>query len=218
MKHTAIKYYMHSIITLVKNTNIMCVPMIMIHKTSCLRLSNGMKFHITNLMDVWTIKETIIDNQYKVSVGKGSVVVDIGAYLGDFSIFAAKSGATVVAYEPNKKYIKVMKKNIKLNKIGSIKLIPTKAPSINAILKQNNLKRIDVLKIDCEGCEYELFDHNTEFSKIDLITAEIHFFNEKMKRRCDKLKNLLIANNFKVIEEENKVHDCIQYTYAIRSK
>lgn len=56
-------------------------------------------------MDVWVVKETCLDRDYK-SKGKkiqgGSTIIDIGAGLGDFAILTANEhpNSQVYAYEP----------------------------------------------------------------------------------------------------------------------
>ena len=69
--------------------------------------------------DVW------IRNSYTPfddSIKQGDVIVDIGAHIGSFSIFAAtKFRDTIVyAYEPAPENFKLLKENIKLNKLNNI--------------------------------------------------------------------------------------------------
>ncbi len=57
-----------------------------------------------------------------------------------------------------------------------------------------NLNRIDYLKVDCEGSEYEIFENFYDYDKIDVIALEIHgFFGEKRK---EALLSLLIDHYF----------------------
>ena len=51
------------------------------------------RYVVRNLMDVWTIKETNLDRDYEVfgaAIQDGWNIVDIGAAMGDFTIFAAR--------------------------------------------------------------------------------------------------------------------------------
>ena len=51
------------------------------------------------------------------------------------------------------------------------------------------INKVDYLKIDCEGSEYEIFENFNDYHKIDLIAMEVHeFFGEK--RKSDLLANL----------------------------
>lgn len=62
----------------------------------------------------------------RYNLRKGDTVIDAGAYPGDFAIYAAKkvgSEGRVIAFEPVPGNLKVLKKNIKLNKLKNIKII-----------------------------------------------------------------------------------------------
>lgn len=64
------------------------------------------------------IKEIWEENVYEVRDTRfnlGGVVIDIGANIGSFSLFAAYHGATVYAIEPEPHNLEALKKNIKLN-------------------------------------------------------------------------------------------------------
>ncbi len=54
--------------------------------------------------------------------------------------------------------------------------IEIKTISLQDIIKNNSLQRINILKLDCEGAEYQILlnlDHQT-LEKIDKIVSEIH--------------------------------------------
>jgi hypothetical protein len=46
--------------------------------------------------------------------------------------------------------------------------------SLNDIIQTLNIAKIDYLKIDCEGAEYEIFENFNDFDKISIIALEIH--------------------------------------------
>ncbi|MFM2383934.1 MAG: hypothetical protein RIQ72_506 [Candidatus Parcubacteria bacterium] len=52
-----------------------------------------------------------------LKIEEGDIVLDIGAHIGGFSIIAAKMGAKVYAFEPDKRNFSVLLENIKLNKL-----------------------------------------------------------------------------------------------------
>jgi FkbM family methyltransferase len=67
--------------------------------------------------DVYEVKQTRFN--------LGGVVIDIGANIGAFSLYAAYYGATVYAIEPEPHNLEALKKNIKLNnKEDSIYVCP----------------------------------------------------------------------------------------------
>jgi FkbM family methyltransferase len=64
------------------------------------------------------------DEHHKVRLCSGDVVIDVGAWIGDFSALAAYKGATVYAFEPTKQSYELLCKTAELNKDLSGKIIP----------------------------------------------------------------------------------------------
>lgn len=89
-------------------------------KEKFIELRNGIIIHISDHPhDIITIFVIFIRNDYD-TIKKGSTVIDIGANIGVFSLFAITCGAEMVyAYEPNLEAFKVFEKNIMLNKLGN---------------------------------------------------------------------------------------------------
>lgn len=58
-----------------------------------------------------------------------------------------------------------------------------KAITITEILRQFNYNQIDILKIDIEGAEKELFSENYKdwLGKVDVLIIELH---DRMKKGC----------------------------------
>lgn len=61
-----------------------------------------------------------------ITINEGDVVIDAGAWIGDFSAYAAKKGAQVYAFEPSPMNIKLLEKTIEYNKgsCGKITIVP----------------------------------------------------------------------------------------------
>ena len=77
------------------------------------------------------------------------------------------------------------------------------------ILKKKKLDKIDFLKIDCEGGEYEIIEHiNKDFlqSKVDKIVLEYHHFKDEDKLRSKQLIDKLINCNFTVKIKGNMIY------------
>lgn len=157
-------------------------------KDSFFRFRNGLVVRYTQWVEIEEIIGTFIRRDYG-EVPKGSVVVDVGASLGSFSLYAAQQGAKVFAFEPAPASFEILSQNIRLNgwqdrispfpqcvggKAGKrdffiSKLSPLssfyagegKKTTVNCttlgkIFKEQRLPRLDILKLDCEGAEYEI--------------------------------------------------------------
>lgn len=146
------------------------------------------------------------------------IVVDIGANIGDSPIYFKVMGARqVFGYEPNKGIYDLALKNVKLNCAESIVTIENKAvvgelsykwPEHKYIeiqpddFKAEDPRRITleglviekgidngILKIDCEGCEYEviLSSRNEIIRRFSHIQMEYHFGGIVLKERLERI-------------------------------
>lgn len=90
-------------------------------KTTILETTNGTKIAARhNIYDVKIIKEQFIDLQYFpdiIDIGfEPKVVLDIGGYIGDLSLYCASTfDSKVHCYEPTPQNYEMIKTNLKLN-------------------------------------------------------------------------------------------------------
>ena len=116
--------------------------------------------------------------------------------------FIESSSSTIKKINTNSKYFKKKKKLISsLNNPNYFKEIDVNQISLDEYIIQKNIKRIDFLKIDTEGSEYEIIKGVTKNLKnIKLILFEHHFDDMISKEyNFSHINNLLIQNNFKQI-------------------
>jgi FkbM family methyltransferase len=90
---------------------------------------SGLSFRARSAMDVWIIKESCLDRNYEaasVPVRDGWTIIDIGAGLGDFSVHAARlnPSGSVYAFEPFPESFALLEENVRLNRLGNVKLSP----------------------------------------------------------------------------------------------
>ena len=99
------------------------------------------------------------------------------------------------------------RKNIQKEKV----IIKDAAKEIIAILEDNKNKHI-IVKCDCEGAEFEIFERLDEeniMNKIDVVMMEYHF------EKPDKLIDILTKNNF-AAKERPGLRKNTGYIYAVR--
>ncbi len=99
------------------------------------------------------------------------------------------------------------RKNIQKEKV----IIKDTAREFIAILKDNNDKNI-IVKCDCEGAEFEIFERLDEaniLDRIDVVMMEYHF------EKPDKLIDILTKNNFAAQERPGLRKDT-GFIYAVR--
>ena len=220
---------------------------------------SAVKLNVRGAMDVWAVKETFLDEfytRYGVPVQDGWNVVDIGAGLGDFSIYAAygRPGTKVYAFEPFPGSFLLLNENIEQNGIKNIfpfqqavwgtageltldlsvgeplqfssqevvvepakaKKIKVDAITLADVLSQQPLDRVDLLKLDCEGAEYEILMKAPDetLAKVQRIVMEYH--NVDADHTHVQLIRFLESVGYTVSWEQNIVHEEIGYLFAAR--
>lgn len=104
-----------------------------------IHLTNNYQFRVRGRMDVWVIKETVLDRDYErfgVPLQDGWIVIDIGAGLGDFSVHAAKRcpNGRIFAFEPAPESFSLLQENILLNQATQVKAIRNAVASKSGLL------------------------------------------------------------------------------------
>ena len=215
---------------------------------------------VRSAMDVWSVKETFVDQfytRYGAPVEEGWTVVDIGAGIGDYSLYAAhgnRSGV-IYAYEPFHESYALLKCNLALNGIenvhtrqqavwgsaGEVQLDLSSGEPLQIssservgrnrvagktcveavilldLLREERIEKIDLLKLDCEGAEYEIFFKAPAdvFGKIERVIMEFHDLDETRNHRA--LFRFFREQGYAVICHPNLVHGEIGYLFAYRS-
>ena len=177
-------------------------------------------------------KNNIYQKFFKVEPNE--IVVDVGASIGPFSyLISRQKPKQIFCIEPHVELYKTLVKNVAYtnaicinNAIGSIdgledqnglfneSLIYTceneNLQTVNAIkfgsfINNYNISRIDFLKTDCEGGEYDIFnEENFEWIKrnVKKIAGEWHLSNEELKIKFRKFRDLYL-NYFSRYEIES---------------
>jgi FkbM family methyltransferase len=168
-----------------------------------------------------------------------SIVLDLGAHIGVFSIYATTTARNVVvyAYEPYPDFCTALRGNVRLNRrdetvhcfsvavaseTGTRELYlgggqfffpsvvgPTKGDhveqmvvpctTLREIMEVNRLEHIDLLKMDCEGAEYEILYSTppSYLARIAEIRMEYHNLDSG-ERHVDGLKRFFTRSGFTV--------------------
>jgi FkbM family methyltransferase len=184
-----------------------------------IKLKNGHTIHLSNSnLDISTVMVIFTRKEYG-EIPKGGTIIDVGANIGVFSMYAAFHGAKrIYAFEPNKESFETLLMNIRENglediiipinkavseKDGDYLLIPKASSPYNksfsntadkseemdrietislpTFIKQNNIEKIDLLKMDCEGAEFGIIPNmpSETWSKIDKYKLEFHNLKRK---------------------------------------
>jgi FkbM family methyltransferase len=93
------------------------------------QLRIGCTFRVRSFMDLWIIKETCLDRDYERDLPRCEedwTIIDIGAGLGDFSVYAAwqHPDRKIAAFEPFHESFDLLQENLRLNSIQNVQVFP----------------------------------------------------------------------------------------------
>ena len=117
-------------------------------------------------------------DQYRDLNVKDRVVIDVGATVADTAIyFSARDAAFVESYEPDKTFQPLAAKNIELNNMNGKISYHNQAATSDIIdeLAQRYSGKEKVLKLDCEGCEYNIIKSSKRIGEFKEIIMEYHY-------------------------------------------
>lgn len=205
------------------------------------RTTNGTIFHLRKnvwdsgiVMESWWLKSY---TRHLKNIQNDAVIIDIGAHIGTFSLFAATKypQSHVYAFEPSIENFALLNKNIEANnlskRISSFNIAVTdgkkksvtlnfhpsnfgmhsvvfdyslgekgekyevRTISLEKIFYENKIKICQILKLDCEGAEYEILFSSPKkiLEKIKNIVMEYSDDDQ-----INKLKKFLENVGFKI--------------------
>jgi FkbM family methyltransferase len=203
---------------------------------------NGARIQIGRAIDHVPIIEIFLKEDYG-KMPDDAVMIDLGANIGVFSIYAATTArnATVYAYEPFLEYFKLAEANARLNgqddavtcfnfavagrvesrtlyvrgtdfffptlmgqaSRQSAEKIRVSCTTLAEIVESNKLDRVDMLKMDCEGAEYEILYPTPPIylKKVKQIRMEYHNLDDQ-ERNVGHLEKFLIDAGFTITRRQ----------------
>jgi hypothetical protein len=138
-------------------------------------LPSGLVFEASTAAFVDTLcmmVERFVSEEYGWLKAAGHVVIDVGANVGDSAIYFATSGAVCVyGYEPDAAAYDAALRNIALNDVANVTMTKAAVSGPRTTAGDSGIPFAEVLnlarsehagvpiicKIDCEGCEFEIF-------------------------------------------------------------
>lgn len=181
-----------------------------------LDFKNNLKFKTLQLLDPIIIKETIFDDSYKLSqLSAAKLIIDVGAGIGDFAIFAAKKfrRAEIIAFEADRRIYRIFLENIRFNKAKNIYphnfAIGTKAKydfylsKFHAHSSTVSAKKM-IGKIEVLGRKLDQFiKEKVDFLKIDVEGAEIDVLESVSKKKMNLIKKIVVEYHNVIVENSD---------------
>lgn len=202
---------------------------------------NGVRLNAPDTLDLaFLFHETWVRRTYAppgFEINPGDVVIDVGANIGVFAIYAATAApdVKVYAYEPFPGNLVWLRRNIEESKLANVRVydqavtgateertlhvnparwivhslvreegesshdITVKCVSLDQILEVETSGRCDLLKLDCEGSEYEILMscRPETLRRVKRIVGEYHE-GAQIKGTGDELRSFLESNSFRI--------------------
>lgn len=196
-----------------------------------LDLKNGLKFFTWQPLDAIVIKETIIDDSYRLFSLKKPVnfIIDIGGAMGDSALFLAKkfTSAKILVFEPLPDQYQLLLKNIELNNLSNIipyQLAIATKKTINLYLSPshvhastvNNSRAVD--KIFVKGERLDKFvTRQVDLLKIDCEGAELDILWSIIPAKMKLIRRVVAEyHNHIIPHEDQKIAGLLKkYGFAV---
>jgi len=163
------------------------------------------KFIIRKGTDDKKIINEVYNGNYKLKIPNDSVIIDIGAHIGAYSILASKYAKVVYAFEPYSESYSLLTNNIEMNQIGNVKTyckgIAKKKGKKKLYLSPNSVGAYSIYSlINQKSCKIECitlgdFIISNKIEKVDILKldvegAEYEILFNLPKEILSKIKNI----------------------------
>ena len=129
--------------------------------------------------------------------------------ISPFKLAVYKKNSQIKLYNPGPSGLRSIHHTRNEKKSETVETI-----TLEKIFSQNKINKCDLIKIDCEGAEYEILANTppTVFKKIKQVVLEFHEMTPSQSHI--QLINILKMNGFKVKGDYHKIENNIGYIYA----
>lgn len=138
-------------------------------KDPILMLKNNLKIKLRkNSTDIYAFTNIWIWEEYKnkiLTIGKNDTIIDIGAHIGLFSLYASQfcTDGKIYSFEPMKLNFDLLSFNINLNKIKNIKSFQKAVSNESGILK---------LYLNSDGAAHSVFQKGETYEDVESTTLK----------------------------------------------
>ena len=134
----------------------------------------GYIFKFRNIKKDFNDKKTI--KEISSMIKEIFIVLDCGAHIGAFSIYAAKKAQKVYAFEPAKIELNTLKENIKINHCKNIKIIP------KAVTSKIGFVKLILNGTYCHRIVNSDSEQEEKIAKVKTISIDEFVKGEKLKQ------------------------------------
>jgi hypothetical protein len=147
---------------------------------------------LTLILPPNSLYSIVIDEVYLMQVYSkpdltGKVAIDVGAAIGDTTLFFKRCGAkSVYGYELDEARVRIAEKNIEMNGMSDSVVVYNKKATAEELHKlMTTINDPIFLKLDCEGCEYDIIP-KLHMPKVTNVVMEYHMKPEPLVEALTK--------------------------------
>jgi FkbM family methyltransferase len=124
-----VPYYLRSLRALGRIATFRSVARCIVLSDKRLDFRDGTSLGLSAVIDLLVVKETVVDDVYglgALDAELGSIIVDVGAGIGDFTITAAKRfpNLAVHSFEPNPNAFRLLERNVQRQEVTNVEAAP----------------------------------------------------------------------------------------------
>lgn len=173
-------------------------------------LFNGEKIYIEDRHDFWpVVSEVKVINKMMDNISGESIVADIGAYQGTFSISAATEAGKVYAFEMSPPNFQKLEENLELNSCDNVvaenKAVWDENSEIQADIESGGRSTVDKGEETVEAVTLQSYFQNREFPdfiKIDVEGAEYKILSSSIETLKEHRPKMIIE-----VHQDRKIKD-----------
>jgi len=129
-----------------------------------------MIIHCDTTRFIWEV----LENSEYSPVFDNLIVIDLGCNIGAFSLWIYPKASMIHAIDMDKASLDHFRQTIKDNELGNIVLYEERTLDLGNFMSGHGIPVADILKIDIEGEEIEVFNNNFPKDRVRTIVGEYH--------------------------------------------
>lgn len=208
-------------------------------------LRNGLSIEVrAGTDDRHIVYEIFAEGIYPIPAVANTVVLDVGAHIGCFTLVALRSGARVFSYEPFLPNSALLQRNLQRNRVAASRVscsavggrrgvrtlhvpddpsfsgrsslhsgrgsrtVVVECVTLDDILAENRLDQVDLLKLDCQGSEYEILYSVSAgtLGKTAAIVVECEYFDGRRGWTPADMREFLRGQGYLVTSRGNLLY------------
>lgn len=129
-----------------------------------------MIIHTQSFRYLWEVME---NQEYQFLFNLGTVM-DLGCETGSFTLWIQKQAQMIHAVDMDESLVNMLNQSVKDNGFTNVKTYVDRVKNLGEFMSGHAIPLVDLLKIDIEGDEIEVFQNQFPKERVRMIVGEYH--------------------------------------------